>query len=835
LGIIPDTYAVSVEADGYETAKRDGVVVLPGESERLEFRLVPEIKTLGTVRSSSKAFAIGSTHDTYAVSSGAARALSPPESSSGLANYTAGTVQGSIASAPGVDQNSFANSILRGGKVSDAVFDYDSVTVPQGLIVEPGGNIAGAQLSTAGIATTTVTLAGFGTEGDNALAGVVNEIPALGTYPGQTTAEVATGIGTLFMHASLQSLWATPDLRWRYAVATTQETSYLAYGDGHTFYPAEAGTYSLALQTRGQSVSSANIHLQPRQSDDFSADVLVGATNYTQYATPFSGETYGEFDGKHTVFPGERSPTAAVNFASGVRGTYDVLKVQWTHTRRHSFSRLQIFQSQFGSISGGPFWDDLAFPNGSISLSARQAGRLFGLTYDVDSVAIDRHHLNYGTHYRVNGSFLNQVVPTADETVTSNPTLFSYLAYLGDTWSATPKLDVSGTLRWNQSHIVPSDGPVYEVGTIDPHLSASHRFCDKFAFRATFDRTSVAPLPLEVSRSDTANPTPFAPLAPETTREFSSSFEGSGGTQFRLTYYLERESNRIDVLPSNFRSAIASGGNPSGVGVPTNAGELRAHGFELWARSGGLTLKASEIRAFSSSAAQFAYNNLNAAAVTAGHLFPVGYVPDFSAALSYEVSAIKRLRVAPSISYESGYPYGNGTVVWIFDPITHKPEIVPNDNHVNPGANYYFLTNPAQPFNALTNPYVATLGTKEGADPNTLRTTPQTLVSLHVEGDFSPRLSAIVDAANLFGVNTPTQLQVNPYLIGPPGYAGGNPLYAAWYAKQLGASAPYTLGNGVPTNDGVHQAIPWMYGAAGYVPQAYPLARTIRLWLRYRM
>jgi hypothetical protein len=82
---------------------------------------------------------------------------------------------------------------------------------------------------------------------------------------------------------------------------------------------------------------------------------------------------------------------------------------------------------------------------------------------------------------------------------------------------------------------------------------------------------------------------------------------------------------------------------------------------------------------------------------------------------------------------------------------------------------------------------------------------------------------------------TPSAYQVNPYLIGPPGYAGGNPLYAAAYQAVGGFSAPYVLGNGVPTNDGVHQALPWTYGRGGYVPQGYPLGRTVQLRLQYRI
>ena len=63
------------------------------------------------------------------------------------------------------------------------MYDYDSVPVPQGLIAEPGGNIVGAQLGTAGVGSETVTLGGYNNVSQNALGGVVNEVPLTGMYP----------------------------------------------------------------------------------------------------------------------------------------------------------------------------------------------------------------------------------------------------------------------------------------------------------------------------------------------------------------------------------------------------------------------------------------------------------------------------------------------------------------------------------------------------------------------------------------------------------------------------------------------------------------------------
>jgi hypothetical protein len=827
FGIAPDAYTVVVRASGYEGTSRTGVVVLPGQREALSFVLVSSIKTIATVHSSANAFTVGSTSDTFTVSGDRAAASSPVTASSGLGNYLSGTVQGAIAAVPGVEEDAFANAILRGGKISDATYDYDSIPIPQGIVAEPGGNIVGAQLPTTGIASSTVTLAGYEAQGENALGGIIDEIPATGVYPGRTRVDLTGGYGALNNGVAIESLWATPDLRWRYGVSTTLSSQYFSYGNGQ-FYPAEIGTYGLALQSRGQSTISGNVHFALDPHDDLSLAVLAGQSEYNQYGTPYAGEVFGAFGGG--------GPSGSpVDFASGLRGNYGLAKFEWAHSSTHSLARLQVYHSFYASSAGGPFWDDLSFPDGVISLSAQQGAHEDGIEYDVDDVASDHHELKYGAVYKVNTSFLNQVVPTADEFINSNPTLASYLLFAGDTWSISRRLDLTGVARLSGTDVKPGDGPAYDVGALDPHLAAAYRVGSDWSLRATFDHTTVAPEPLEADRVDSANPAPFVPLAPEIGRQLTYSVEGGTRTKVRVTYFASDELNRIDVLPFNFRSATSTGENPDGVGVPTNAGELRAHGLEVWMKNGGLELDANLIRAQSSSASQFAFNDLNAAAVAAGQLFPVSYIPDLSLQLSYEIDLDHRhVRITPSLSYESGYPYGNGKMIWIFNPVTNKPEQVPNDNFENPGFNYYFLQNPALPYNAQSNPYIGSLGTNEGNDPNTLHTTPQTIVSLHTEVDVAPHVTAIFDIFNLLDVTTPTQLQGNPYLIGPPGYTGGNALYSAAYGADAGFPQ-YTLGNGIPTNNGLTAAVPWNYGRAGYVPMSYPLARTLQVTLRYRL
>ena len=218
LGVVPDEYVVSVEAAGYENAFRRARPVGTGTAPSFQSRSAPIDRKRTGARKPSRRPRVRH----LLRGRPAARANFPTASAAGLANYTQGTVQGAIANVPGVDLDPFANAILRGGRVSDAVFEYDSVPIPQGLIAEPGGNVDGAQLPTTGVASTNVILAGYSNEGDNALGGIVNQIPAVGSYPGQRDLrDRRTASGTQSQFSNLQMLGATPDLQWRYALAST--------------------------------------------------------------------------------------------------------------------------------------------------------------------------------------------------------------------------------------------------------------------------------------------------------------------------------------------------------------------------------------------------------------------------------------------------------------------------------------------------------------------------------------------------------------------------------------------------------------------------------------
>ena len=819
-----DTYTVSIAASGFATDVEHGVTVTPGATVRLEVTLAASLREIGHVATAARAVSVGAPQDSYLVTGAQARGETRA-SASGLASYARGTVQGAVSGAPGVQQDQFANIVLRGGKVEDTVFSFDAVPIPQAIIAEPGGNVVGAQLPTTGLGYTTVTTGGFAAGSDDALGGLVDEVPESGVYPARTTLTTGVGLAGAAHDAALESRWATPSLDRRFAIDATVGAQAIRYGDGRSFYPAEAATYGLALDERSTWSVSGNAHLRLNARDDFEVLALGGQATYDQYGTPFAGET---FAGAPATAP------------TRIRGTYAIEKIQLLRTFEHAYARLRVYRSQYGARTGAPFFDDLSFPNGAISYAGAQSGVLTGSGLDVKSFDL-RHTFAYGAELRRQTTTLDQVVtpygigfiaPSDREVLTANPVLSSALAYASDAWSPSPQFTLQGALRAQTTHVARGDGPRYDVASVDPHLAAVLHLRGGAAFRLAYDHTTVAPRPLEAERHDSAQPgAPFVPLAPERGSAWELSYERSlHAGALRLTAFSKDDRDRIDVIPTNFRTPVGAGQNPgTSLGVPQNVGALLANGAELALQRGPFDVTATYVHARSSSASQFGLNDLNAPAIAANHLFPVGYVPDLSIVGTYRARA-GAVTIAPTLSWESGYPYGNGRAVWTYDA-NGVPVRVPNDNHVNPGYSYYFLRDPALPFDAVTNPYIGSLGTPEGDDPNTLRSTPLLLASLHVEAPVAKRVTLLLDVANLFGTATPTQRQGNPYLIGPPGYTGGNAAYSAWYAQQIGGSA-YDLGNGVPTLDGRTPALPWRYGTGGYVPSSYPEARSVYLRVR---
>jgi hypothetical protein len=843
----PDTYTISVHVDGFESTTQAGITVTSETPVSTNFELAPrQLTTIGGARAVARSgTAFGQAVDSFTVNGQQAQG-ERTGTGSGLGSYTQGTVLGAVSNIPGIVQDQFSDLVARGSKVTDSVFEYDGVPFPQEIIANPGGTTFGPQLSTIGIGSTFVTQAGFGSGGNNALGAIVNQVPISGSYPGSTHIDVEAGLGSGENAFEFTRTGANgPNGRLRYAIAARTENEGLALGPadgGPTGYlTTAAGGYALDFTHQATNALMANVHYRIGDHGDLEVLGLYGSANFLQYGSPGSGLYYGNTDGLFTGLPNTSPYQLSGPSTDG--GNYSLQKVQYSYSAPESSWNIRLSRGQNYGFSNQNNGSDLQFPLGFNSLLANQYNQIDALELNAIASGSSNHLLEYGSSLQSASENETQTIPLLDDVTTVQARSNSIVTWLSDTFSVSDRLQLFGSLRLTDADEIARAGH-YEINALDPHLGASYRI-GTYAVGANYDHISQLPQLSSIDRIDTIVGTlPFTPLGPERGNHYTFSISGNGATRFRVTYFAKLENNRLDVIPASLavQNTQSSGASASAIGLTENLGDFQAHGIDVQVEHGPLALTATYARTVGIDSQQYATTQVNPAAVAAGLLFPANYAPDLNATLSYRFH-VGRTTITPQLSYESGYPYGVGTKTVVAGP-NGQPMTVNNDNFYNPGASYYFLRDPALPFNAVTNPYIANLGTPEGSSPGTLRSNPRTFVGLHIEHQFTSRLTLHVDVTNLLNFQGPIENLNNPYAIGPPGYTGGNPLYAAYYSKLFSQligqyrGLPYILGNGIPTVDGYHPEFSdpgENYGTGPYVGASFPYRRQVVIGLSYAL
>ena len=186
LGVAPDTYAVSVEANGFEPANAT-VVVLPGAHERLAVVLLAKLKEIARVEASTHAFAVGSTSDVFTVQGEQARAGTP--TSLFIRAWRTMPRARSRARSPRAGRRSrlVCNAIVRGGKVETP----STTTIPsrfrRGSSPSPAATWSARSSARPAYGSDDRDAGRFNSSEPKRVGrNVVNEFRLTGTYPGQT-------------------------------------------------------------------------------------------------------------------------------------------------------------------------------------------------------------------------------------------------------------------------------------------------------------------------------------------------------------------------------------------------------------------------------------------------------------------------------------------------------------------------------------------------------------------------------------------------------------------------------------------------------------------------
>ncbi|HZZ65088.1 MAG TPA: TonB-dependent receptor, partial [Candidatus Baltobacteraceae bacterium] len=228
ISLGPDTYTISVQKNGYDSASQSGISVYADQSTNVSVSLHPTLKTIAQVQSRSASSLVhsGTTSDVYSVNAAGQRAATALGGSGALNQaYSA------IASAPGVSMPSgqqawYQSVYIRGGDYDQVAYEFDGVPV---IRESDGAPIT--TLAALGQQEVQVYTGGTPATSDSpGLAGYINQVIKSGTYPGSGSAEVAVGGPTFYHFLKAEAGGASPNRLFSYYVGTAGMNQTYRYG-----------------------------------------------------------------------------------------------------------------------------------------------------------------------------------------------------------------------------------------------------------------------------------------------------------------------------------------------------------------------------------------------------------------------------------------------------------------------------------------------------------------------------------------------------------------------------------------------------------------------------
>jgi hypothetical protein len=224
----------------------------------------------------------------------------------------------------------------------------------------------------------------------------------------------------------------------------------------------------------------------------------------------------------------------------------------------------------------------------------------------------------------------------------------------------------------------------------------------------------------------TNNFEPYTPVRPQRAINYDASWEHDfgGGKELRITPYYRKGTDYV-VSSSSFLFNNSVTGLPVfGPAHEYNAGINENTGVEVAFdvhRQRGLTgtLSATYDNTFANYDSDF-FPTVNNAAVAANHFFHVTYVAPITATANLVYDTPNGLHVSMEVPYESGYRYGVGKMVYIYETLpsgkTVPVQVLNTDvNNPNGSSEAYYYTD------ATGTTIIGSRGTPEGNDPGSLK------------------------------------------------------------------------------------------------------------------
>jgi len=236
LSLAPDTYTVSVEFQGYQPTSLSGVTVIADNARTVSIAAAKELKTIGNIRTraSSSLVKPGTTADVYSVDSTTQAKVAGIGGGAELNNaYSAiATVPGAYVGVGGAGGAQDGNGVgpglyIRGGDYDQVGFEIDGVPVNRSFDNYPSGPASSLGQQEVQVYTGS---APANAEGQG-LAGFINQVIKIGTYPGSADANFGIGGPAYYHKVGIEIGGATQDRRFSYFLAADGYNQDYRYAD----------------------------------------------------------------------------------------------------------------------------------------------------------------------------------------------------------------------------------------------------------------------------------------------------------------------------------------------------------------------------------------------------------------------------------------------------------------------------------------------------------------------------------------------------------------------------------------------------------------------------
>ena len=684
VNVYPDTYRVTVTAEGYTSALSDGNTVNQNTTTAVDFTLTKTTTVLGhvTVRGVTTVVQPSVPADQYVLTASAANSTNGSGGSMSLYQ-----TPGIIATLPGVTLDAGGYSHIRGSRFDEVGYEYDGLTT-----VEPITGTFSTNLVEDGASRLQVSTGGYSAEGGSAISGVVNTVVGIGTYPARGSFTTLIQAPTYYHGLNFDYGSATPDGRFSWYVAAVMWNSGYDWGNRGTFYPsvmnfesaAGVGDLGSVVPSRDQVI---NLHYKFGQNMGWDLQYL-GTTGIEHYnniilpaffpsSNPLDGPVAvgsqpinGYCDNNFPLFPGQTAcneippPGSTEHDDQG----YFIDKVQLSHNFS-SNSSLSVHYARVGSYV--TFW----FPFGGGSFDDTYENRHsdqqeFEGDYTIQ--AGSEHLLKLGADHIYSTNFLYALfasVPLSSgffgegEVVPTNNGDNSY--WIADTFKPGDRLtlDISGRRDTRTFYRVA--GPTFTDAANQLRGGIAYQLGQNTVLRATDGNFASLPNMSRAERIFTFAPPFFDINQPTITREAQPDVPESHSYDFQIEQDLGHGLafkggpfwRRTDNLILTFRQPNQPASLPQAVGpydvngVETelqfnHAGEFS--GYIDYTHTRALAAVTGDFEPSLPPGAQFYHA-----------LFPASFVPPNAANLVLDWKHGK-WDINPVIDYSSGFPYGTG-------------------------------------------------------------------------------------------------------------------------------------------------------------------------------